>query len=156
MKNNIYKKLLDIIVTEKDSFEMLISADNNLGLNVSVEEIMNYLEFSNDNNTLNGPIIGNNIITEGDILSVLKIINDLQNYSGEYILYINNDNMGSNTYLVSRANKLYKENGLDLYIKIDYSENYNAYINSLVNLIGSEDFVNTSSIDFVNSNKIIV
>ena len=117
---------------------------------------MNYLEFSNDNNTLNGPIIGNNIITEGDILSVLKIINDLQNYSGEYILYINNDNMGSNTYLVSRANKLYKENGLDLYIKIDYSENYNAYINSLVNLIGSEDFVNTSSIDFVNSNKIIV
>ena len=156
MKNNIYKKLLDIIVTEKDSFEMLISADNNLGLNVNVEEIMNYLEFSNDNNTLNGPIIGNNIITEGDILSVLKIINDLQNYSGEYILYINNDNMGSNTYLVSRANKLYKENGLDLYIKIDYSENYNAYINSLVNLIGSEDFVNTSSIDFVNSNKIIV
>lgn len=153
---SVYKRLLEIINNELDSFDTLISADNVLGLNVTTEEIINYLEFASDNYSLNSPIIGNIIITEGDILSVLKILNDLKNYSGEYILYINGDNLGTITYLVSRANMIYRENNLNLLIKIDYSENYNNYLNELVTLIGSETFIEESFDDFSNANKIIV
>lgn len=153
---SVYKRLLEIINYELDSFDTLISADNVLGLNVTTEEIINYLEFASDFNSLKSPIIGNIIITEGDILSVLKILNDLKNYNGEYILYINGDNLGTITYLVSRANIIYKENNLNLLIKIDYSENYNNYLNELVTLIGSETFIEESFKDFSNANKIIV
>lgn len=156
MNNSIYKMLLNKIEEEKESFEMLISADNVLGLNVSSEDVINYLEFSSDDKSLNGPILGNIIITEGDILSILKIINDLKNNTGEYILYINNDNIGTITYLVSRANKIYKELEMDLLIKIDYSDNYNEYLDSLVTVIGSETFIKESELDFSNANHIIV
>lgn len=153
---SIYKRLLEIINSELDSFEILINADNVLGLNVSTEEIINYLEFSSDNSSLNNPIIGNIIITEGDILSILKLLNDLKNYNGEYILYINDDNLGTITYLVSRVNNIYKENNINVQIKIDYSKNYNNYLNELVTIVGSETFINECSNDFSNANKIIV
>lgn len=153
---SVYKRLLELINSELDSFDTLISADNVLGLNVSVDEIINYLEFASDNNSLNGPIIGNVIITEGDILSILKILNDLKNYDGEYTLYINGDNLGTITYLVSRVNKIYKENNINVFVKIDYSENYNNYLNELVTIIGSDVFINESSNDFSNANKVIV
>lgn len=154
--NSIYKKILEIINAEKEAFDTLISADNVLGLNVTSEDIINYLEFVSDDNSLSGPIIGNVIITEGDILSVLKIINDLKNNTGEYILYINDDNLGTITYLISRANMIYKEFGLNLIIKIDYSDNYNAYLDTLVTIIGSLEFIEESKLDFSNANHIIV
>jgi len=156
MNNSIYKRLLNKIIEENESFNMLIDADNVLGLNVTVEDIINYLEFASDDNSLNGPILGNIIITEGDILSILKILNDLKNNTGEYIIYINNDNIGTVTYLVSRANKIYKDLGLELVIKIDYSDNYNEYLESLVTVIGSEAFIKESELDFSNANHIIV
>jgi len=154
--NSIYKKILEIINAEKEAFDTLISADNVLGLNVTSEDIISYLEFVSDDNSLSGPIIGNVIITEGDILSVLKIINDLKNNTGEYILYINDDNLGTITYLISRANMIYKEFGLNLIIKIDYSDNYNAYLDTLVTIIGSLEFIEESKLDFSNANHIIV
>jgi len=77
-------------------------------------------------------------------------------YEGEYTIYINDDNLGTNTYLISRANKIYKELNINVEIKIDYSDNYNSYINNLVTLYGSENFVETANIDFPNANKIIV
>lgn len=154
--NNIYKMILDKILNEIEAFNTLISADNVLGLNVTSDEIINYLEFASVGNSLSGPILGNVIITEGDILSILKIINDLSNNTGEYILYINNDNIGTITYLVSRANIIYKELGLDLVIKIDYSNNYNNYIDTLVTIIGSDEFINESKVDFNNANYVIV
>ena len=156
MNNSIYRMLLNKIEEEKESFDMLIDADNVLGLNVSSDDIINYLEFASDDKSLNGPILGNVIITEGDILSILKIINDLKNNTGEYILYINNDNIGTISYLISRANKIYKDLGLDLLIKIDYSDNYNEYLDTLVTVIGSDAFIKESEIDFNNANHIIV
>lgn len=156
MNNSIYRMLLNKIEEEKESFDMLIDADNVLGLNVSSDDIINYLEFASDDKSLNGPILGNVIITEGDILSILKIINDLKNNTGEYILYINNDNIGTISYLISRANKIYKDLGLDLLIKIDYSDNYNEYLDTLVTVIGSDVFIKESEIDFNNANHIIV
>lgn len=156
MKYDIYKRLLKVLLKEYESFEMLISADNVLGLNVSSDDIINYLEFSLNGQTLSAPILGNIIITEGDIISILKILNDIAYYENEYILYINNDNIGTITYLVSRANEVYKELNVNVKINIDYSENYNAYLNELVTIIGSDDFVNTACNDFVNANQIIV
>lgn len=156
MNNSIYKKLLNKIQEELESFNMLIDADNVLGLNVGVEDIINYLEFASDDNSLNGPILGNIIITEGDILSILKIINDLKNNTGDYILYINNDNIGTNTYLISRGNKIYKDLGINVNIRIDYSDNYNEYLDELVTVIGSEKFIKESEQDFSNANHIIV
>lgn len=156
MNNVIYKKLLTIIKDEKESFDMLIEADNILGLNVTSDDISNYLEFTSNEKILNSPIVGNIIITEGDILSILKIIHDIVFYEGEYILYINDDNLGTNTYLVSRANKIYQELDINVKITIDYSENYNAHLNSLVTIVGSENFVRTASNDFKNFNQAIV
>ena len=156
MINSVYKKLLDYINSERESFNMLVDADNILGLNVDSEDIISYLEFASDNNSLNGPILGNVIITEGDALSVLKIINDLKTLHGKYVLYINDSNIGTITYLVSRANLCYKDLGLDIIIEIDYSENYNKYLDTLVTVVGSEEFVLESEIDFTNANKIIV
>jgi len=154
MNNNLYKRLLEFISEERESFDMLIEADNTLGLNVTCEGIFNFLEFLND--LSKNVLAGNIIITEGDILSILKLIKDLMYYEGEYTIYINDDNLGTNTYLISRANKIYKELNINVEIKIDYSDNYNSYINNLVTLYGSENFVETANIDFPNANKIIV
>ena len=156
MKNKVYQKLLDVIKNELGSFDTLISADNVLGLNVTSEDVINFLEFSNTDKVLSAPIIGNILITEGDVLSVLKIINDLQYNTGEYILYINNDNVGTNTYLVNRANKIYQELGIELVIKIDYSDTYNAYFDSLVSIVGSNIFNSECENDFSNANHVIV
>ena len=156
MTNSIYKRLLNMIIAEKENFDILVSADNVLGLNVTSEDIVSYLEFSNDFNSFNSPIIGNVIITEGDILSILKIINDLRNNNGEYILYINDDNLGTISYLVGKANKIYRELEKDLIIKIDYSTNYNTYLNTLVTIVGSKEFNKETEKDFSNANHVIV
>ena len=156
MNNNIYKRLLEIIKSEEEDFKTLVDADNILGLNVTHEDIINYLEFTQDENVLNDSIIGNILITEGDILTVLKIIHDIVNYSGKYIIHINDDNIGTNTYLVKLANKIYQELNLNVELEIDYSKNYNKYLNELVTIIGSDDFVKTATNDFSKAKEIII
>jgi len=118
-----YSKLLNYIYEERETFDTLVSTDNVLGLNVSSEDIISYLEFSKNDKFLKSPIIGNIIITEGDILSILRLINDITTYNGEYIIHINEDNTGTITYLISRANKIYKELNIGVNLKIDYNEN---------------------------------
>lgn len=156
MSYGIYKELLLKITEEINSFQILVDADNVLGLNVSADDIISYLEFFIGREALSSPIVGNILITEGDILSVLKIINDISYQKGEFTLFINNDNVGTITYLVSRANKIYQNMNLNVKINIDYSDNYNNYLNELVNVIGSKDFIETTSKDFSNCNQIIV
>ena len=156
MSNNVYKRLLEIIKSEEEDFKTLVDADNILGLNVTPEDIINYLKFSQDEKVLNDSIIGNILITEGDILTVLKIIHDIVNYSGKYIIHINDDNIGTNTYLVKLANKIYQELNLNVELEIDYSKNYNKYLNELVTIIGSDNFVKTVAMDFPNAKEIII
>ena len=154
--NNIYKRMLEIIKIEEEDFKTLVDADNILGLNDTPEDIINYLEFNQNKNILNDSIIGNILITEGDILTVLKIIHDIVNYSGKYIIHINDDNIGTNTYLVKLANKIYQELNLNVELEIDYSKNYNKYLNELVTIIGSDNFVKTVAYDFPNAKEIII
>lgn len=154
--NNFYIRLLKFISEDREDFNMLVDTDNTLGLNVTSDDIINYLEFGINNDIFKSPIIGNVIVTEGDILSTLKIISNLTKYEGEYILYINEDNAGTITYLVTRANLIYKEMNLNLNITIDYSENYNKYLDKIVTLIGSKEFLNTASKDFTKANQILV
>ncbi len=154
--NNIYKRLLQILNIERENFKILIDADSILGLNVLEEDIINYLEFASNDNAIKAPIVGNIIITEGDIISILKIIHDITHYEGVFTLYINYDNMGTIAYLINRANKIYQELNLNVKIEINFAENYNQYLNELVTIIGSEKFVNIAGIDFPNANKVAV
>ena len=154
--NNFYIKLLEILLKEKDYFVKLVNSDNYLGVNAHSDDILNYLEFSNNDNNLSKELTNNIIITDGSILTILKILNDLKYYRGEYIIYINNDNIGTITYLVDRANRIFKDYKVNVKIKIDYRENYNYYLNSIVNIIGNEKFVNICSKDFIDSNNIIL
>ena len=156
MNNKLYPLLLNYIGEEREAFESLISADNILGLNVTSDDIINFLEFTNEEEVLKSPIIGNVIITEGDILSVLKVVNDIVKYEGEYTLYINGNNLGTVTYLVSRVNMIYKKYNLNINLILDYSDNYNNYLSTMVTIIGSQDFVDTAGMDFTNANRIIV
>jgi len=154
MNNIIYKSLLEYISEDREDFETLLSADNTLGLNVTSDEIISFLEFSTNNQK--NVIMGNIIITEGDILSVLKLVSDLKDYEGEFILYINEDNVGTITYIIKRINEIYESINLNINIKIDYSKNYNNYLNSIVTIYGSKDFIETTKVDFPSANKVIV
>ena len=156
MNNNVYKRLLEIIKSEEADFKTLVDADNILGTGVTIEEIINYLEFTSIENVLKDTIIGNVLITEGDILTILKIIHDIVSYSGKYVIHINDDNIGTNTYLVKLANKIYQELNINIVLEIDYSKNYNKYLNELVTIIGSDNFVKTVANDFPNAKEIII
>ena len=156
MNNDFFMNLLDKILEEKDAFEMLINADNVLGLNVTCDDIINYLEFNNSSEALTNSIVGNIIITEGDILSILKLVHDLVFYEGEYYLYINHDNIGTISYLVSRSNEIYRNFNLPVHITIIYDDNYNKYLQDQVTILGGSDFINTAYKDFVNYHLIVV
>lgn len=156
MKNKIFIKLLDYIYKDKEVFDASVKADNTLGINISSNDIVDYLDYSFEDLTKTDQIRGNVIITEGDVESVLRAIKDLENYKGDYILFINKDNMAIISYFIKRANDIYKELNIPVKILIDYSDNYNKYINELVTIIGKETFINTVSKDFKNSNLVIV
>ena len=156
MNNDIYLKLLEVINAEREAFETLVNADNALGLNLTSNDIINYLEFSSINKPVSYQVVGSVIITEGDILSILTILRGLVFYEGKYLLYINDDNRAINTYLVNKINKIYKELCINTEVEIVYSKNYNKHLNELVTAIGSEEFINAVSKDFNNINKIIM
>lgn len=152
MNNIIFTKLLEYIYDDEDALTTLLQADQ-------LKEKDNIIAFLNSCNTssyLTSPIIGNSILTEGDIYTTLKLINDLALYQGEYTLYINDENKATNAYLVKRANDIYASLGIEVTIIIDFAQNYNNYLGSPVTLIGSEDFVLTSKEDFPYGNYIIV
>lgn len=152
----IYRKLLDYIKDDKEAFDILVNADNSLGLSPTSDDIINFLEFSSSDKTLDGPIVGKIILTEGDVLTTLRVIHDVIFYEGEFTIHINESNVGVNTYLVKRANKIYQSYNLNITLKLDYATNYNAYLNDLVTIIGSEDFVEVAALDFKNANQIIM
>ncbi len=156
INNGMFIRLLECINNDREAFDLLVKADNTLGLDMTTEDIINYLEFTNVNSLLSKELTSHIIITEGDILSVLKIVHDIVSYRGDYILFINEDNAGTITYLVNKSNDIYGEYNLDVKINIDYSANYNRYVDSSVDIIGSEIFVKTASKDFNNPNLIIV
>ena len=156
MSNDIYSIILKIIMEQQREFIAIVNADNVMGLNVNSQDIIDYLEFNSSSELLTNNIIGNILITEGDIITTLKIIHDLVDYHGNYVLYINGDNKGTISYLVTIANRIYDEYGIDVHITIDYDDNYNNYLNKQVNIIGSSNFVNTAYQDFKEYQLIVV
>lgn len=157
MENSFYDRMLDVISGEREAFDILVSADDVNGYGVKSSEIINFLEYSsNEQFMLKDKIFGNILITEGDIMSILLILNDLCSYNGEYLLYINNTNMGTITYLVKVANHIYESVGLNVHLQIEYSKNYNNYINEDVSIVGCEELVMAASKDFNNPKKIII
>ncbi len=156
MNNGIYELLSQKIINNIDEFNNLLNLDNPLGLEPTTNDILEYLEFTNTETVLNDNNFNNVIITEGDVLSTLKIIHDLSFYEGSYILYINDNNKAINTFLIRLACQIYNEYELNIKIKIDYSKNYNDFLEVPVTLIGSEEFINAAAKDFVNCNKIEV
>lgn len=154
--NNVFVALYNKILSDKDDFNLLMKVDKIINLNIGVDEILNFLEFSNDIKNLNGDINNNIIITEGDVISILRIIHDLAYNTGYFLLYINDDNKAIITYIVKNANSIYKELNIEVEIKIDYSKNYNNYLENDVTIVGSEVFVNTAKEDFANCETIIV
>lgn len=156
INNGMFIRLLDYIKDDYESFKTLVDTDNNLDLNVKIDNIINYLEFTNEEKLINEEILHNYIITEGDILSILKIIHDIVYYIGDYTLYINGDNIGTITYLVRRANQIYEEYEISVHIDIDYSNNYNKYLNKRVTVIGNNNFIKEISNDFTDSQNIEV
>ncbi len=155
MNNNVYELLLNNISLNNELFNEIVNLDNTLGLNATYDDIIDYLEYSFVDNELPSEINSKIIITEGDILTILKILHDLVYYKGEFIIYINSDNMLTINYLVNVANNIYEKNLLDVRIRIDNSNNYNKYLDSNVIIIGSSNFVNTAYQDFNNYNLII-
>ena len=89
MNNGIYSVLLEKITDNEDDVKRLISLDNPLGLGPNYSDMMEYLEFTNIDKVLGDNKFNKVIITEGDILSTLKVIHDLSFWENNYILFIN-------------------------------------------------------------------
>lgn len=147
MRVELIKKLLEYISTEREPLEILLKSDNEYEP-VCISDITNSLVSIANEEPLE--IKNKKLLTEGDILTILRIICSLISYTGDYILFINETNMGFITYIVDRANTIYESLNLNVKINIDYSKNYNSYLASTITLIGSEDFINTSKPDFIN------
>ena len=156
MNNGIYDVLLEYLANDLENFSKLLNLDNPLGLGPTVDDILEYLEFTNTETVLDKEINNKVLITEGDILSVLKIVHDLAFLEGDFLLYINDENKAIISYLIKIVNKIFVDYDLKLRIKIDYDMNYNAYKDTPVTIIGSEEFVNTAGKDFQNKEIIIV
>ena len=154
--NEVYNKLLEIINNDRISFDKVVNNDNKMGLGITAEEIINYLEFSINEDYLKAEIKENIIITNGDVYGILKIIHDLAFEKGKYILYINANNISTNYYFIKMANKIYEALDINVKIKEDLSSNYNKYLNSKVILIGSQRFIDEAKGDFNNASIIVI
>jgi len=147
--NNIFiNKLIDNLTMEPN-IESILAIDNAYNLNVTYEEIINFLTKISTQFII--PKINNDIIiTEGSILDTINIIITISYNPKNYTLYINDTNNLTNTYLIDLSNKIYEELGIPAFIKIDYSRNYNNYLTNSVTLMGSKDFLETAKVDFHN------
>lgn len=154
--NEIYNNILEIINKNRKSFDIVVSADNLNELNITSEEIINFLEYSVKEEYLSDEIKTKVIITNGNVLCTLKIIHDLAFEEGNYILFINEENVSINYFFVDIVNVIYRKLKINVQIKLDLNINYNKYLDKDVTLIGDETFINEAKNDFQNVSTIIV
>ncbi len=154
--NEIYNQLLQVINYDREAFDKVVYADNPSGIGINSNDLIEYLEFSINEDYLNHEIKTKVIITNGDVYTTLKIIHDLAFEKGIYILYINDNNVSTNYYFVSMVNKIYEKLNINVNINIDMRKNYNDYLNEEVTIIGSSNFVREAKKDFTKANVIII
>lgn len=154
--NEIYKRLLEIISKHPLEFKSVLDADSTKENKLDASDFFDYLEFSVNEEYLSKEINTSIIITNGDVYVTLKVIHDLAFKSGNFIIFINENNAATNYYFVTMANKIYEDLELDVHIKIDLNRNYNSYITKEVTLIGNEKFINEAKNDFEKCNYIVL
>ena len=111
--------LLNILETEKDIVEELLSIDNKVQYtNYTYEYIYNKIyNFNKYDNNLNDKYI---VITDGEIDTILYI---LFNYiDNTIVLNINHKTIGLYKWLITRVNEYYNKN-----IILDIDNNYELY-----------------------------
>ena len=150
MSNAVFNYLLKYIT--KDKIKDILAYDE-VG---SKKDIIAFLTFSETSSYLTSPIIGNTIITDGNIYTTLKIINDVILLHGEFTINISNTNKVLNTYLVKRANDIYQKLNMDIRLFIDYSLSANKYQDKYVTIIGSKAFVIEKKEQLPFANYIII
>ncbi len=149
MSNLVFNKLIQYLVL--DDIEKLTDKND-----FSQEELLSFLQDSNTSSYLTSPIIGNTIITDGNIYTTLKIINDLALQQGNFALLISKEYESINAYLVKRASEIYKSLNINVSITLYTLDSYNNYIDRYLTLIGNENFVLSGKKVFPYCNYIIV
>ncbi len=149
MNNPVFNKLIQYLVL--DDIEKLKDEDD-----FSKEEILAFLQESNTSSYLTSPIIGNTIITDGNLYTTLKIINDLALEQGSFVLLTSKNHEKINNYLVKRAEEIYKALSINVSLTIYIVISYNDYIDRFLTLIGNENFVLSGKKLFPYCNYIIV
>jgi len=150
MNNEVTKELLKNIDNDRESLNIILENDR-IYNPLKLDDLIRLIYINKDSFL---PFNGHTLLTEGDIEAIIKIIISLTRQEGNYILFINHSNIGTITYLIKAINKIYERLGINVFIEIDYSRNYNFYMNDHVTLIGSKDFVNTSKHDFIDAELI--
>ena len=137
MKNIIFNKLYQYLLLD------------NLNPN---EKLSKFLKDNTINRFFSSPIIGNIIISDGDVYNTLKIINDLAFLKGNFILLTKGN---INDYFIKRANNIYQDLNLNVSLELKNIEDYSLYLDSYLTIIGNEEFVLRIKDSFKYSNYII-
>ena len=137
MKNIIFNKLYKYLLLD------------NLNPN---EKLSKFLKDNTINRFFSSPIIGNIIISDGDVYNTLKIINDLAFLKGNFILLTKGN---INDYFIKRANNIYQDLNLNVSLELKNIEDYSLYLDSYLTIIGNEEFVLRIKDSFKYSNYII-
>ena len=154
--NEIYNKLLEVISSHPEEFKTVLDADSTEENKLDASDFFDFLEFSINEDYLSKEINTSIIITNGDIYGTLKIIHDLAFKTGNFILFVNENNVATNYYFVTMANMIYENLGLNVHLKIDLNRNYNKYLTKDVTIIGNMEFTREAKVDFPNANLIII
>lgn len=149
MNNPVFNKLMQYLVL--DDITKLKDQED-----FTKEELLAFLQESNTSSYLTSPIIGNTIITDGNLYTTLKIINDLALQQGSFVLLTSKNNERLNNYLVSRACEIYKSLNIDVSLTIYMVQSYDSYIDHYLTLIGNENFVLKGKSLFPYCNYIII
>ena len=137
MKNIIFNKLYQYLLLD------------NLNPN---EKLSKFLKDNTINRFFSSPIIGNIIISDGDVYNTLKIINDLAFLKGNFLLLTKGN---INDYFIKRANNIYQDLNLNVSLEFKNIEDYSLYLDSYLTIIGNEEFVLRIKDSFKYSNYII-
>lgn len=137
MKNIIFNKLYQYLLLD------------NLNPN---EKLSKFLKDNTINRFFSSPIIGNIIISDGDVYNTLKIINDLAFLKGNFLLLTKGN---INDYFIKRANNIYQDLNLNVSLELKNIEDYSLYLDSYLTIIGNEEFVLKIKDSFKYSNYII-
>lgn len=137
MKNIIFNKLYQYLLLD------------NLNPN---EKLSKFLKDNTINRFFSSPIIGNIIISDGDVYNTLKVINDLAFLKGNFLLLTKGN---INDYFIKRANNIYQDLNLNVSLELKNIEDYSLYLDSYLTIIGNEEFVLRIKDSFKYSNYII-